>query len=492
MEKQVIKLKVAIKSFGCQMNVYDTEVASGTLEHAGFEIVHEHESESTVGGAYSSPIKLNLLKPDADVILMNTCSVREHAEDRVFSRLGMLGKAKKTNPKLIVGLMGCMVEEHKEKLFKRFPQLDLMIGTRNIRELPALIEHVSKTRERVAKIKQDGLSIEYTDQIKRHGSFHAWLPIMTGCDKVCTFCIVPITRGAEVSMPAREVYREASRLVEEGVKWITLLGQNVNSYDGRHGTWDTSHVTENGKLKKENLTSGIRLQTSVSFPELLEMLAGINGLEKISFTTSHPSDATEELFHVIARNPKISRRFHLPLQSGSDRMLKRMKRLHTLAEYREKIDKLRAIVPEIAVTTDVIAGFSGESDEDHEATMQALREIRYDSAYIYKYSLRPGTPASKLPDDVPIKIKAERLDALQKLQQTVAREINRKLVGQTVGVLVESIGSKDDVKLVGLTDQEKKVLFPGQKTELGSSKNIRITEIAGETLLGEALVRYAC
>src|SRR3989338_3307223 len=194
------------------MNEYDTQVASGLLEHSGFQLAADEKS--------------------ADVVLMNTCSVREHAEERVYGRLGLLGKAKRTNPDLIIGLMGCMVEEHREKLFKRFPQLDLMVGTRNIKELPSLIEEVRKSRRQVSQIKQDGISIEYTDLIKRSSKYYAWLPVMTGCDKVCTYCIVPMTRGREVSMPAREVYREASRLVSEGVKWITLLGQNVNSYNG--------------------------------------------------------------------------------------------------------------------------------------------------------------------------------------------------------------------------------------------------------------------
>ncbi|HXV28196.1 MAG TPA: radical SAM protein, partial [bacterium] len=238
-------MKVLLKTFGCQINVYDTQVAEGFLKMAGHEICREHEDEGD-----GTPDKSAV----PDVVLMNTCSVREHAEERVYGRLGMLGKAKKTNPNLIIGLMGCMVEEHQEKLFKRFPQLDLMIGTRNIRELPALIENVTKKREQVARIKKDGLSIEYSELINRSDPYHAWLPIMTGCNKVCTFCIVPITRGSEVSMPARDVYREASRLVSEGVKWITLLGQNVNSY--RAGT----------------VLSGTGPN---QFPELLDMLCQI-------------------------------------------------------------------------------------------------------------------------------------------------------------------------------------------------------------------------
>ena len=447
------------------MNEYDSQVATGLLENQGFQIAEDEKR--------------------ADVILMNTCSIREHAEERVWGRLGMLGKAKRENPNLIVGLMGCMVEEHREKLFKRFPQLDLMVGTRNIKELPSLIEEVAKTRRQVSRIKQDGISIEYTDLIKRQGKFHAWLPIMTGCDKVCTFCIVPITRGAEVSMPAREVYREASRLVAEGVKWITLLGQNVNSYRG--GT--TYHEQRNTISDTTTLLveSGSLDVDRVTFPELLEMLCQIEGLERISFTTSHPSDATEELFQVIRRNPKISRRFHLPLQSGSDRILKRMKRLHTYEEYKKKINRLRELVPDISMTTDIIVGFSGETEEDYEATKRALEEIRYDGAYIYKYSVRPATPAAKLEDDVPFETKEKRNNELLAIQRQITREKNHAWLGRTVEVFAEDRSSKRADELVGRTIQERKVVFSGSLNWAGTFQKATLLELKDETFLGRLI-----
>ena len=514
MNKQVKPLKVSIQTFGCQMNQYDTEVAEGMLEKAGYEIVQEFDGEekSSADPANMSSPKVLIGDPkagfpikefgndrktrtrknwrelDADVVLLNTCSVREHAEDRVFGRLGMLGKEKKTNPNLIVGLMGCMVEEHREKLFKRFPQLDLMVGTRNIKELPDLVEEVRRNRQQVARIKQDGISIEYTEQIKRQGKFHAWLPIMTGCNKVCTFCIVPITRGSEVSMPAREVYREASRLVEEGVKWITLLGQNVNSYNGCHSRGP--HKEGGSVLWRKggdpsDLDSRLRgNDKKIVFPDLLEMLCEIPGLERISFTTSHPHDATEELFQVIARNPKISRRFHLPLQSGSDRILKRMKRLHTFQEYREKIKRLRELVPDIAITTDIIAGFSGETEDDHQSTVRALEEIRCAGAYIYKYSLRPATPASKLPDDVPLEVKEKRNAELLAVQKRIAREINARWIGKTVEVFVEEMDSKNSAQVLGRTDAEKKVAFPGEAALIGGFHQVKLETLRNETFLG--------
>ncbi len=451
------------------MNVYDSEVASGLLEQAGFEIVQDCHSERSEESMSRDPSATNQPQDDkADVYLMNTCSVREHAEDKVYSRLGMLSKIKKTRPEMIIGLMGCMVEEHREKIFKRFPQLDLMVGTRNIKELPVLIEEVKQNRRQVARIKQDGISIEYTDQIKRHGKFHAWLPIMTGCDKVCTYCIVPITRGSEVSMPAREVYKEASRLVEEGVQWITLLGQNVNSYRG-------------GSNK---LLPPLMGEEIISFPELLEMLCEIEGLKRISFTTSHPHDATEELFQVIKRQPKISRRFHLPLQSGSNRILKRMKRLHAYEDYKLKIDRMRELIPDISITTDIIAGFSGEIEEDHQATMHALSEIRYDGAYIYKYSLRPATPAAKLPDDVPLEIKERRNHELLALQKKITVENSRQWIGKTVTAIVEEQSAKNLKNVIARTDQDKKIVLEGDSSLVGQFVQIRLDDISHETFLG--------
>ncbi len=483
MEKQVMKLKVAIKSFGCQMNVYDSEVARGFLSDAGFEIYSESEESLPAPSAAQGGGG----EENADVILMNTCSVREHAEERVYGRLGMLGKVKKTKPDLIVGLMGCMVEEHREKLFKRFPQLDFMIGTRNIKELPGLIEEVRKNRRQVAQIRQDGLSIEYSDLAKRSSPHQAWLPIMTGCDKVCTFCIVPITRGAEVSMPAREVYREASRLAADGVKWVTLLGQNVNSYRGNPSARAASFegAGDGGKVL---IADG---KGEITFPRLLEMLCEIEGLKRISFTTSHPHDATEDLFQVIRRNPKISRRFHLPLQSGSDRILKRMKRLHTYDEYLASIRRLRELVPDISITTDIIAGFSGETEEDHLTTLRAFEEIRYDAAYIYKYSVRPGTPAAKLSDDVPQEIKARRNAELLDLQKKISRENAQKWIGREVTVFAEAVTAKKTGQILGSTVQDKKVVFEGPAGLVGTFQEIRITGLRNDAFSGEIVTAPA-
>jgi tRNA-2-methylthio-N6-dimethylallyladenosine synthase len=490
------------------MNTYDSQVAAGILEHAGCEVLAEGEGSGDgvlISGRPS-------ISQGADIVLMNTCSVRDHAEERVWGRLGLLGAEKRERPELIIGLMGCMVEEHREKLFKRFPYLDLMVGTRHIKELPEMIRQVFETRKQaapalvredyrvraqekpamqIARIKQEGISIEYCEYTKRDSGFHAWLPIMTGCNKECTFCIVPMTRGSEVSMPAQEVFREAERLVSDGVKWITLLGQNVNSYCGTRdtGIGNRKEVSLRGGQGADEAISEIAALTlfarndgnGATFPELLEMLCGIDGLERISFTTSHPQDATEELFQAVARNPKIGRRFHLPLQSGSDRMLKRMKRHHTYAEYKAKIDRLRALVPEISITTDIIVGFSGETDEDHAATRHALEEMRFDSAFIYKYSVRPGTPAAQLPDDVSFELKSARNQELLKVQKEITGQKSRSLIGKAFTVFVEGRLAENPKEMIGRMDQDRRVIIEGDKDCVGQFVRVEFTGLHHET-----------
>ncbi len=465
------------------MNVYDTEVATGLLEKQGYQILQEYEGPETITGSEDSG-KKEWFEAPADIVIMNTCSIREHAEDRVYSRLGMLQVAKKAKPDLIVGLMGCMVEEHREKLFRRFPQLDFLAGTRNIRDLPGLIENVMKNREQISRIQRTGLGIEYTQEIQRQDPYHAWLPIMTGCNKVCTFCIVPKTRGPEISMTARNVYREASRLVESGVQWITLLGQNVNSYNGAEEKVHRPQTIDHSDSPFETVDRGLSTVDSpaqIRFPDLLGELASIPGLRRLSFTTSHPQDATEELFQTIRKYPNISRRFHLPLQSGSSRILKRMKRLHTYEEFRDKIKRLRELVPDISLTTDIIAGFSGETEEDHQETLKALEEIRFDSAFIFKYSLRPGTPAERLPDDVSQADKERRNSELLKLQKQIETSSNQKWLGKTVEVFLQSKSHKLADSLRGRTQHDKQVVVQAPENFLGSFVQAKITGLKFET-----------
>jgi len=432
-------LKVHLKTFGCQMNVYDSEVALGFLKGIDCHPVTREE--------------------DADVILFNTCSVREHAETRVYERLHYLKKAKAARPNLVIGLLGCMVEEHREKLFDRFPHLDLLCGTRNLRDLPQLVSEVQEKRTQAVRIKREGLGIEYLETAVRNSEIHAYLPIMTGCNKSCTYCIVPFTRGPEVSMAAREVYRETERLVGEGVKHITLLGQNVNSY---------------GKDQPDE----------PSFSRLLSILNDVEGIERISFTTSHPEDAVAELFESIRDCKKVSRRFHLPLQSGSNRILKRMKRLHTLDEFREKVDHLRRLVPDISLTTDIIVGFPGERDEDFLATQEMLKTIRFDGAFIYKYSERPGTPAVKLKDDVPFEVKKRRNQELLDLQNKITEENNQAMIGQRCRVLVEHPSMKNDKELLARSSQDKRIVLSAQDSrniKIGDVVAVQTTSLIGDT-----------
>ncbi len=423
------------------MNEYDTELATGLLIKQGYQLTNEDS--------------------EADAVIFNTCSVREHAEDRVFGQLGSLSHQKKEDGRrLILGMMGCMTENYKSDLFKRFPELDFIVGTRNVKDVPRILTRVVEGESRLALIDQEKLGIEYSEFTRHASSLHAWLPIMTGCDKVCTFCIVPKTRGAEVSKPAAEVISEVKRLADLDFKAVTLLGQNVNSY-------------------------GKDFSDGITFPKLLAKLSEIDGIEMISFTTSHPSDAVPELFKVIRDNPKITRRFHLPLQSGSDKILRRMKRLHTLEEYRKKIDLMREMIPGVAITTDIIVGFPGETSEDFTMTQKALEDIRYDSAFIYKYSLRPGTPAEALADDVPMEEKKRRNSALLDLQDRITEYQYSSLIGSTHRIIIENENHRTSGEVIGRTWTDKKIIVPGTAADTGKILNARISKLVHETFIGE-------
>ncbi len=425
------------------MNTYDSQVALGFLKDSGYDLISDEKQ--------------------ADIILINTCSVREHAEDRVYGMLHSLKRNKQKNKNLIIGVLGCMVEEHREKLFQKFPYVDLLCGTRNLKDLPKLIEDVKKKKEQIARINQEGIGVEYLETAHRESKIHAFLPIMTGCNKACTYCIVPITRGPEVSVASSEILKEANRLAGEDFKHITLLGQNVNSY---------------GKDSMEEM----------SFAELLGELNKIRGIEKISFTTSHPEDATPTLFEAIRNLEKVSRRFHLPLQSGSDKILKRMKRLHTIRDYKEKIDLLRREVPDISITTDIILGFPGESEEEYLDTKKALEQIRFDGAFIFKYSERPGTPAARLKDDVPLEIKKKRNQELLDLQKGITKENNARRVGCRYKVLVEEPSMKNPEEFLGRSVQDQKVVFSAsdsKKVKAGEMVMAKLISVSGDTFRGE-------
>jgi len=444
------------------MNDFDSDLAVGLLKKAGHEIVKDEES--------------------ADVILFNTCSVRQHAEDRVFGQLAELKVEKKKRPDLVIGVMGCMVENYKTKFFSDFPHVDLLIGTRSIPELPKAIEQVRTEKRQVMELAKAGFGYDFYEMPRMEGKFHAYLPIMTGCDKVCSFCIVPYVRGREISRPLREVVDEVRRLADAGVKHVTLLGQNVNSYASKDGgsVGDTAlpSLRAGAMASKEN--HGM-------FADLLRAVAKIEGIEKIGFTTSHPQDAYEELFQAIRDEEKISRRFHLPLQSGSDFILGRMKRDHTLAEYRKKIDRMRELIPDIAVTTDIIVGFPGETEKDYKETEKALADIQFDGAFIFKYSPRPHTAAAQWEDNTPISEKNRRNNDLLNLQKEITRKKNQTWAGRTVKVMVEDMSKKSREEVLARTWQEKKVVFKGDASLIGSTMQVRLKEVFDETYRAEVI-----
>lgn len=428
--------KFHIHTFGCQMNVHDSEKIAGMLSGSGYQ---------EAGGPN-----------DADVIVFNTCSIREKAEQKFYSELGRLKKAKQYNPDLKIAIAGCIAQQEKEILFKRFPYVDYIFGPNNIDNLQGWIDG-----QNIHSSFED--NYEYHTKIlpvKRDGQVRAWVSIMYGCDNFCTYCIVPYTRGREKSRPAADIYKEVKLLSESGYKEITLLGQNVNSY---------------GKNSPGN----------VDFTDLLIKLHEINGIQRIRFVTSHPRDLSEKLINAIKDMPKVCEHLHLPIQSGSDRILESMNRGYTYKKYKEKIDSLRAAVPGMAVTTDIIAGFPGETEADFQLTLNALSEIEYDGIFAFKYSKRPGTGAIQLNDHVDEKIKSERLSRILELQEGITYKKNVRIEGNVVEVLVEGKSEGDPEKMTGRTATNKIVNFYGDDKLVGLLLKINVLEAKQHSLYGE-------
>lgn len=457
MNKKDKLLKVSIKTFGCQMNDYDSELALGLLSKNGYES--------------TADTKL------ADLVLFNTCSVRQQGEDRVFGQLSQLKKTKRERPDLMIGVMGCMVESYKERFFADYPHVDFLIGTRSIKELPETIAKVRSERKQIAQLSSAGFGYELFESPRITGKIHAQLPIMTGCDKVCSFCIVPYVRGREISRAPEDILHQVRQYAAMGIKCVTLLGQNVNSYASKLGPGTEKRSIVRGKPTAEGENN---------FAVLLENVCKIDGIERVSFTTSHPQDAYEELFQVIRRNPKISRRFHLPLQSGSDRILARMKREHTLAEYRVKVDRMRELIPDITITTDIIVGFPGEEEADFQMTRDALDQIKFDGAFIYRYSPRPHTAAALWDDIIPDEEKLRKVTELLTRQKAIAREENLKWLGRTVKVMIEEPAKRNSKEVLARSWSEKKVVLAGDlEKEMGSVIEVKLTELIDATFRAE-------
>ena len=438
--------KVFIKTFGCQMNEYDSSRMADML----------HISEG---------LEPTEVAEEADVILLNTCSIREKAEEKVFSHLGRFIPLKEKNPDLIIGVGGCVASQEGATIIERAPYVDVVFGPQTLHRLPELIE-----KQRQSGISQVDISFPEIEKFDRlppprvEGSA-AFLSIMEGCSKYCTFCVVPFTRGDEVSRPFEDVLTEAAQLAEQGVKEITLIGQTVNAYRSTNSEGQPADLAM-----------------------LIEYIAEMPGIERIRFTTSHPNDMSEALIDCFKRIPKLVSHLHLPVQSGSDKVLMAMKRNHTALQYKSIIRKLRAARPDICISSDFIVGFPGETDADFEATMKLIEDVGYDFSYSFLYSPRPGSPASYLTDESPEAVKQDRLAKLQDFNDAQGKKISDAMVGTVQRILVEGTSKRDAHELAGKTDNNRTVNFPGAAELINQFVNVRITESMTYTLRGE-LVR---
>ncbi|MBV2092648.1 MAG: tRNA (N6-isopentenyl adenosine(37)-C2)-methylthiotransferase MiaB [Candidatus Thiodiazotropha sp. (ex Ctena orbiculata)] len=437
--------KLYIKTFGCQMNEYDSSrMADGLRVAAGLELTENPE--------------------EADVLLLNTCSIREKAQEKVFSQLGRWRPWKERNPALIIGVGGCVASQEGDAIRQRAPYVDLVFGPQTLHRLPDMVQQVR--REHAPLVDVSFPEIEKFDRLPepRAEGPTAYVSVMEGCSKYCTYCVVPFTRGEEISRPFDDVIAEVAGLAEQGVREIHLLGQNVNAYRGE--------MHEGGEA---------------DLALLIEYVAAIEGVERVRFTTSHPVEFSDSLIDVYAQVPELVSFLHLPVQSGSDRVLAMMKRGHMAVEYKAKIARLRKVRPDITISSDFIVGFPGETEADFEQTLKLIEEIGFDHSYSFIYSRRPGTPASDLPDDVPLEVKQQRLEQLQQLINTQAQRISRQMVGTTQRILVERPAKKDPAQLAGRTENNRVVNFTAPAELIGQFVEVRITEALPNSLRGEWL-----
>ena len=399
---------------------------------------------------------------EADIILFNTCSIREKAEEKVFSDLGRVRPLKLANPDLLIAVGGCVASQEGAAILKRAPYVDIVFGPQTLHRLPQLLEARRATGRSQVDISFP--EIEKFDHLPAHETVSgtAYVSIMEGCSKYCTFCVVPYTRGEEVSRPLADVLRDVRELAAQGVKEVTLLGQNVNAY---HGAIDDGDM--------------------VDLAFLLQAIAALDGVERIRYTTSHPKEMTQRLIDVYASTPKLVSHLHLPVQSGSDRILAAMKRGHTVLEYKSIIRRVRAARPDICITSDFIVGFPGETEQDFEATMKLIDEIGFDNSFSYLYSPRPGTPAAEMCDDTPQEVKAARLKRLQDRITEQENDVALAMLGTTQRALVEGVSKKDAQELAARTDNNRVVNFSGTADMIGTFVNLKITQVVRHTLRGE-------
>jgi tRNA-2-methylthio-N6-dimethylallyladenosine synthase len=440
--------KLFIRTFGCQMNEYDSDKMADVLAaHAAFIRTDD--------------------PAEADIILFNTCSVREKAQEKVFHDLGRIRHLKEKNPDLLIGVGGCVASQEGEAIVARAPYVDLVFGPQTLHRLPQLIaERRAGGRPAVDVSFPEIEKFDAMPPAAVQGA-SAFVSVMEGCSKFCSFCIIPYTRGGEVSRPFEDVLAEVAGLAASGVREVTLLGQNVNAYQGRMG--------EHGELADLAL--------------LIECIAEIPSIARIRYTTSHPREMTQRLIAAHARVPKLAAHLHLPVQSGSDRILAAMKRGYTALEYKSIVRRLRAAHPGISIASDFIVGFPGERDADFEKTMQLIDEIGFDASFSFIFSPRPGTPAAEMQDDIPAKTKSERLTRLQKRIEETASAISREMVGKVERVLVEGFSRKNPQELAGRTENNRIVNFAGNPRQIHHFIDVRITEALPHSLRGEVAIR---
>ena len=429
-------------TFGCQMNARDSEKLDGILEAVGY-IKTDKEDE-------------------ADFVIYNTCTVRENANQRVYGRLGYLGSMKKKKPHMMIALCGCMMQEAHvvEKLKKSYRFVDLIFGTHNIFKFPELLCYAMESDRMIIDVWKDTDQIVEDLPVDRKYKFKSGVNIMFGCNNFCSYCIVPYVRGRERSRNPEDIVREIEHLVADGVVEVMLLGQNVNSY-------------------------GKNLEHPITFAQLLKEIEKIEGLKRIRFMTSHPKDLSDELIEVMAESKKICPHLHLPLQSGSSRVLKEMNRRYTKESYLALVDRIREKLPDISLTTDIIVGFPGETEEDFEDTLDVVRKVRYDSAYTFIYSKRTGTPAAAMENQVPEEVVKERFDRLLHEVQGISAEITKSIEGETVPVLVEEINTQNEELLTGRLSNNAVVHFPGDASLIGEILPVKLVESKGFYYMGE-------
>lgn len=427
-----------IETYGCQMNVVDSEIVTSILLRNGY--------------LYSDNIQ------NADIILLNTCSIREHAEDRVKARIRQLNSLKKSNPTIKIGIIGCMAESLKEKLLNELPMLDLLAGPDVYRNLPEILSEVDRDNKIINTMLSEDET--YSDILPTRydtNGISAYVSIMRGCNNFCSYCVVPYTRGRERSRNVESIVNEVTSLAQQGFKEITLLGQNVNSYN----------------------------YIETNFPSLLNILAEQFPQILFRFATSHPKDLSIELIETIAKYQNIAKSFHLPVQSGSDAILKKMNRKYTIDEYLEKVKLLRSAIPDITISTDIICGFSGETEDDHKQTIELMKEVKYFFAFMFKYSERPNTVASrKYADNVDEQTKTRRLNEIIDLQQKISYELNKQDIGKTYKVLVEGTSKKNNKEIFGRNSQNKVIVFPGDISMKGEFVNVEVVDCTSATLIG--------